>query len=242
MSVAINQIITVTGNKQLNFQPKFPVNENTTVELRAEFQSIGKINSKIYFGLHCFTEEGTEILCQHIFRTKESLLITSKNNDMTNFTLEKKPETWNNSIQTYDEKNNKLIGLYFDGNIDRLPDYLIQSPAYKTYEDNNILLNKAIPKEIYDKIIPFKTRIMNHYDSNTYDYSAACNASVDKQWTKFEAIYNGFSNGYGDIKGKFRLGTKVISPFILANYAQDSDAILEIKNIEIIVKDKPKLI
>ena len=120
MSVAINQIITVTGNKQLNFQPKFPVNENTTVELRAEFQSIGKINSKIYFGLHCFTEEGTEILCQHICRTKESLLITSKNNDMTNFTLEKKPETWNNSIQTYDENTYKLIGLYFDGNIDDL--------------------------------------------------------------------------------------------------------------------------
>ena len=79
-------------------------------------------------------------------------------------------------------------------------------------------------------------------DSNAYDYSAASNNEVDNQWTKFEATYNGFSEGYGDKKGKFRLGTKTISPIILANYGQDSNAILEIKNIEIIIKDKPELL
>ena len=83
---------------------------------------------------------------------------------------------------------------------------------------------------------------MNHYANSTYDYSAAKNVEVDKQWSKFEATYNGFSNGYGDIKGKFRLGTKTISPIILANYRQDSNAVLEIKNVEIIIKDKPKLL
>ena len=136
----------------------------------------------------------------------------------------------------------RIIGIYFDGNINRLPDYLVNYPAYDTYADNNIILNKELPKEIYDKIVPFRTRVMNHYLSSNYDYSAANHVKVDRQWTKFEAIYNGYSIGYGDIKGKFRLGTKSISPFVLANYGQKDEAILEIKNIEITVKNKPKLV
>ena len=159
---------------------------------------------------------------------------------MKGFTLEKKPETWCNSTETYDESYRKIIGIYFDGNINRLPDYLIKSPAYKNYEDKNIILNEAIPKDIFDKIVCFKTKVMNHYANSTYDYSAANGIVVDKHWTKFEAIYKGFSNGYGDIKGKFRLGTKYISPIIIANYQRDS--VTEIKNIEIIIKDTPKLI
>ena len=242
MSVTTYEIIKVTGNKMINFQQKFPVYENTIVELKGEFHSVGKTNSIIYFGLHCFREDGKDILCEDINRKKESLLITSVNTDMKGITLEKKPETWNNSTETNDENYYKLIGIYFDGNIDRLPDYLIKSPAYKTYENNNIILNEEIPQEIYDKIIPFKTRVMNHYYSGTFDYSAACNACVGEQWTEFKAVYNGFSNGYGDIKGNFRLGTKQISPFILANYHQNNDAVLEIRNIELNIKEKLKMI
>ena len=242
MSIQINKIITVTGEKVLSFQQRYPVTLDSVIELRAEFRSIGNIKSKLFFGLDCFKENGTTITSGEIFRTNESLLIISKNSDMMGFTLEKKPETWCNSTDTYSESYRKKIGFYFDGNINRLPDYLINSPAYKTYEDKNIFVNKAIPKEIYDKIICFKTKVMSHYDNSTYDYSAADNVEVDKQWSKFEATYNGFSNGYGDIKGKFRLETKTISPIIIANYQQDSNAVLEIKNIEIIIKDKPQLI
>ena len=83
---------------------------------------------------------------------------------------------------------------------------------------------------------------MNHYANSAYDYSAAYDAEVDNQWSKFEATYNGFSEGFGDKEGKFRLGTKTISPIILANYRQDSNAVLEIKNIKIIVKDKPEIL
>ena len=238
MSIDINEIITVTGHKQLDFQPKYPIDENTTVELSGQFRSTGTESSMIYFGLHSFGENGKEILSESINRVKEPLLIISKNTDTKSLILEKKPETWYNSNRS----DLKVIGIYFDGNIDRLPDYLINYPAYDTYADNNIILNKVLPKEIYDKIVPFRTRVMNHYSNSVYDYSAASHVKVDRQWTKFEAIYNGYSIGYGDIKGKFRLGTKSISPFVLANYNQKDEAILEIKNIEITVKNKPKLV
>ena len=242
MSVKIDEIITVTGNKHLNFKQKFPIYENTIVELSGEFRSIGISNSILYFGLHCFGENGKDIFSEDVYRTKESLLITSKNTDMKSLTLEKKPQTWYNTTEEYAQKNRKLIGIYYDGIINRLPDYLIRSPAYEIFDSNEIVLNKEIPKEIFDKIEPYKTRVMNHYSSCTYDYSAASYVKVDHQWTKFSATYNGFSEGYGDIKGKFRPSTKEISPLILANYDQNEDYIMEIKNIELIIKEKPKIV
>ena len=140
MSITIDEIITVKSNKMLNFQQKFPIYENTIVELSGQFRSVGQKPSRIYFGLHCFDEKGIDIFSETICRTKESLLITSKNTDMQSFSLDKKPETWNNSVHESDNYK-KLIGIYYDGNINKHPDYLIpKSLAYKNYDSNNITI------------------------------------------------------------------------------------------------------
>ena len=107
MSIAINEIITVTGHEQLDFQPKYPIDENTTVELSGQFRSTGTESSIIYFGLHSFGENGKEIFGESIYRVKEPLLIISKNTDMKSFILEKKPETWCGSVN--DRSDRKLI-------------------------------------------------------------------------------------------------------------------------------------
>ena len=85
---------------------------------------------------------------------------------------------------------------------------------------------------------------MNHNAGNghSFDCNAACGEVVPKQWKVYKAKYEGFSSGYGDIKGKFRLGTKIVSPFIICGCRQNEDAILEVRNVEIIVKDIPKFI
>ena len=85
---------------------------------------------------------------------------------------------------------------------------------------------------------------MNHNRGNTcsFDYSAACGEIVPENWKEYKALYEGFSSGFGDIKGKYRPETKKVLPFIICNYEQNEDAILEIRNIEIIIKDKPKFI
>ena len=229
-------IMSIKGNKQIFSKNKYPVNEDTVLELKGEFRSSGKTKSKIYFGLRCFKENGEEILAPKINRIDEPLLITSINTDGKSFTVNKKPEKWYNSDNSDGRKNFKYLGLYYDGNIERLPDYLIKTPAYKNFVDNNIYLNEELPKDIIDKIIPFQTRVMNHKDAGNYDYSAACNNEVPEIWTEFKAEYQGFSKGYGDIKGKFRPETRIVSPFV----RQNEDAILEIKNIEVFLKDKPK--
>ena len=242
MSVSSEEIIVVKSCKnQLDSKQKYEVNENTIIELKGYFRSSGKIKSIIYFGLKCFKENGESIEREHINRTKESLLITSINTDGKSFILNKRPETWNNSSDNYSNMYLKCIGFYFDGNINHLPDYLIYS-AYSNFNDNKINLNKDIPKEIIDKIIPYKTIVMNHNSGNgySYDYSVACGEVVSDKWTEYKALYKGFSDGYGDEKGKFRLGTKYVLPFIICNYVQNDDAILEISKVEIIIKDNPK--
>ena len=243
MSIDIINTLSIKGNKAIYSENRYPVKEETILELKGEFRSSGKIKSKIYFGLRCFKENGEEISAPQVNRIDEPLFITSINTDGKNFTVNKKPEKWNNSNDDSSLRYSKYLGLYYDGNINHLPDYLIKSPAYTHFEDNNIYLNQEIPKDIVDKINLFKTRVMNHYGSSIYDYSAALNEEVPCEvWKEFKATYKGFSNGYGDIKGKFRPETKFVNPVVLCNYSQNEDAILEIKNVKVTVIDKPKFI
>ena len=231
MSVNQNLVITIKGCKdQLDSKNRFQIQEDSVLELKGEFRSAGKIKSLIYFGLKCFRENGQGIEREDINRINEPLLITSINTDNKSLFFHKKPEKWNNNNDSYSETYLKHIGFYFDGNINHLPDCLLR---YNNYDNNLIYLKSEIPKEISEKIIPYQTKIMNHNCGNghSYDYSAACLEYVPEQWTEYKAIYDGFSNGYGDIKGKFRLGTKIVAPFVICNYQQNEDAILEIRNI-----------
>ena len=70
---------------------------------------------------------------------------------------------------------------------------------------------------------------MNHYSSNTYNYSGASGVLLSEEWAEYKAEYKGFNDGYGNLPGKFRLGTKQVSPFILPNYGQNNYALLEVE-------------
>ena len=240
MSVKSDFIYTIKGQKDpLNCTEKYKINKDSIIELKGEFRSAGKIKSKLHFGLRYFRENGSEIKREDINRIDESLIVTSINSDNKGLFVNRKPEKWNNKDDSHSQTYCKIVGIYLDGKIEHLPDYLIK---YKNYENNLINLCDEIPKEILEKIIPYETKVMNHNsgNGNSWDYSAACGEVVPERWTEYKAVYEGFSLGYGDIKGKFRLGTREILPFTICNYTQNEDAILEIKNIEIIIKHKPK--
>jgi len=159
MSINKNLVISIKGCKdQLDCKNKFQIHEDSVIELKGEFRSAGKTKSKIYFGLKCFKEDGTEISREDINRVDEPILITSINTDNKSLFLHKKPEKWNNQNDSYSERYSKLIGFYFDGNINHVPDYSLK---YKNYENNLIHLISEIPKEILDKIIPYQSKVMN---------------------------------------------------------------------------------
>ena len=242
MSVNQNFVMSIKGCKnQLDAKNKYYIFEDSVVELKGEFRSAGKTKSIIYFGLKCYKEDGTEITREHVNRINEPLLITSINTDNKSIFVNKNPENWNNKNDSYSNTYLKYVGFYFDGNFNHVPDYLA---IYQNYGNNIINLNEEIPKEIAEKIIPYTCKVMNHNNGNghSFDYSAACRENVPEQWTEYKAKYEGFSAGFGDIKGKFRPGTKIVLPFVICNYGQNEDAILEMRNIEIIINNKPKFI
>ena len=92
MSIESINILSIKGDKHIKSKNRYPVNEETVMELKGEFRSSGKIKSIIYFGLECFKENGDEILAPHVYRVDEPLLITSINTDGKSFSLNKKPE------------------------------------------------------------------------------------------------------------------------------------------------------
>ena len=192
--------------------------------------------------MKCFRDDGREISREDVNRVNEPLIITSINTDCKSFSVHKSPEKWNNGNDSGSNIYQKLIGIYIDDNINKLPDYLIPSPAYINIEGNSIILNNEITKEIFNKIIPYTTKVMNHNSGNfcSYDYSVICGENIPNQWKEYSCVYSGFSKGFGDIKGKFRPETREIKPFIHCNYEQNEDAVLEIKNIELNIKEKPK--
>ena len=196
MSIDHGLVICVKGCKdQLDSKKKYEINEDTLIELKGEFRSAGKIKSIIYFGLKCFREDGTGIEREDINRLDEDLLIISITNNNKGLLLHKNPEKWNNNSDTFSQTYLKWIGFYFDGNINHLPDYLIK---YNNYKNNLINLNEEIPEEISQKIIPYKSKVVNHNCGNgsSYDYSAACGVHVPEQWTEYKSIYEGFSIGF----------------------------------------------
>ena len=71
MSVFKNEIITVKGYNRLENKIMYPIYEDTIVELKGEFRSEGNIKSIIYFGLHCFREDDSEIQREDINRTNQ---------------------------------------------------------------------------------------------------------------------------------------------------------------------------
>ena len=226
-------------NRTLMSRSLFEIFDNSIVKLKGEFRSVGKTPSILYFGLKCLNKNKEEITSQQINRINEPLLIKSIDVGNNTIILDNKPKNWINSEKPDDQRYRQYIGIYYDGNTEHLPDDLIISPAFNTIEHEKIQLNQPIPPDIVEKIIPLKTKVMNHYGSSTYDYSVAGGISVPTKWTPYFATYQEYSNGNGDIRNKFRPTTKFICPVLLCNYYQKSEdnPILEIRNIEIKIKN-----
>lgn len=245
MSVKSYNITEVTGPKTIEIEKQYIINENTIIELKGEFRSSGKIKSKIQFGLKCLREDGRNISGTEIYRYEEPITIESINSDNKTIILEQNPKKWNNQDHPYANLHCKYIGIYLDGDIKHLPDYLLK---YSNYDNNILYLNEPVTDDIFEKIKINITKVMNHADTNNYDYSAAgfngdnggAEEVPSENWKEYKAIYKGFGPFTGvikDIRGKFRPGTKQVQPIILCNYGQNNDAILEIKNIEMILKN-----
>lgn len=234
----VQSIFVSQGYKPLvnDLGEKIPIYPNTKVELKGTFRSTGKNLSCLYFGLHCYKKDGTEILSEQVLRVNEPLLITSLSSDSKSFTVHETPKNWFMKKET--QAYQRVLGFYYDGNTNRLPDYTTARGSYESICDKSIELVSPLPKEVTEKIEIYKTVVMNHFAGGTYDYSVCPGSYVPKEWTTYQKDY--FGESFEQNIGKFRPETKYIKPFMLINYNQSDDEILEMKDFEFNVKYVPK--
>ena len=138
MSLKYTSLIEVKGYKYIESEKTYTIKDDTIIELKGEFRSCGDVKSMIYFDLISLRENGEEILGKHVLRVEEPLIVKSVGCDRKSLVLNKKPEKWDNSNEKYNINTFKYIGIYYDGKIEHLPDYLIYTPAYSKYNDNII--------------------------------------------------------------------------------------------------------
>ena len=214
-----SEIFSVKGPNTFQCKSdKIKINPEKSYLLSGEFKSIGTTLSKLHFGIMCFGSNDQEITPQKVIRKDISRTITSFDTTFKSFTLD-------DSAQIFAKG---FIGLYYDGNTDKLPDKLISG---QTVEGNAINFTKALPKEIADLIVVGKTKVMHHgHSKKVHMYNACDGKEVPKEWTTFSASFRGFAWGEG-VNGKFRKGTCYACPIIIAHHSQDSTAVLEMKNV-----------
>jgi len=225
------EAMRIIGPKELYSEQLYEIFEDSEIELSGEFRSEGSIGSRLFFGLRCYKENKSEIHSRLVWREQDSFVITSINKDGKTLFLNQ------NKVDTC-RQHKKCIGIYLDGNTNNLPNFLLE---YAKIENNEIQLIEKMPNDVLNKIKIWISKVIIHYANGTFDYSACGGDIVPNNWTKYEAKYYGNIQAFNFEKGKLRPETKFISPFILANHYQDNKSILEIKNIQLNIKFKPKL-
>lgn len=194
---------------------------NGSYYLSGYFKSAGSsgLNSRLYFGIACFDYLKRLInpdMVSHYTNTETTLAQPLNNGDTIVYLTS--ASNWHTSASA---KSTRKLGVYYN-EIDVYPKYTYtRSTVYYTEADlinNTITLTTAWS----GGTIPSGTYVANHYDSGTYLYIAASNASIPFTWTKYTSInaISGWSinNSYS----YFRYGTEYIKLLFLSNYGQDS--------------------
>ena len=217
--------------------PKIKIDTSKKHTLRAKFKAIGKEKSKLYFGIACYDESEKLIPAQEVYRKPSSCTVLA----FTENTLktDTQPKDWASGAV---KGTSKWLGFYFDGDTKRLPDYVWvkdekeqdnanESGIYSVFDEDALKLNMPLPDVVVAKIQKGVTKICNHFKGNTYNYSAASTTEVPDEWTEYSAVIQG--EGWNDDKSKFRVNTKSIAVVILANFEQQKEAKLLMKELEL---------
>ena len=228
-----SRITCWTGNA-IHIGPKISVDSlRQKYTIRAKFRSTGEEKSILYFGVVCYDENGKEI---HSYETNRKSACTIVDVAENSLKTDIQPTDWFFGACAWHQKH---IGFYFDGNTDRLPDFVwtrnkndnsMESGIYSGFEQDNLKLNEKLPDSVLCRIQKGTTKICNHFSNGTYVYSAAARVTVPEKWTEYKAVME--EEGWNNDLTKFRIGTKYISVLVLANYEQNENAELEMKDVE----------
>lgn len=206
----------------------------TPVTISGDFKSVGTVPSILYFGIVCYRADGSEIFAHDNIRIEEARLV--KQFTAQQILLDEAPKTWfDNTSCGY----RRALGFYLSGNTNNTPDYVAyDSSAEQTAEagafamNGDILsLNVPIPSAILSCIVPGQTIVMNHCSSSTYHYGAAYNATLSNEYKTYTATFQ--MDAFNDAANKYRKDTAKVGLVILANFQQNANAVMHMRNIKL---------
>lgn len=203
-----------------------PVDTNNTYKLTGEFKNLWSESSTLLFWLKSYDENQEEINAWRIWRGWNAITVASF--DDLKISWVETPTGWIVWNAAYHQK---AIGIYYDGDTTKLPDYVfkwkdfhysheVKQWWYSDVIGNDIMLTRKIPDEIAQNIIPWTTKVMNHRSWGTYLYyyqSTNPTSSVSNQWETRSWQANGEEFSINPV-WKFRTGTKYVRIHILANH------------------------
>lgn len=227
-------VFQITGNASIVSNTRIKIHMDRRYRLSGKFKSAGSIPSVIYFGLATYRANGAHIESWEGSRTGISAIIESVSGN----TIHTRNDVvgWNTgAVSSY----SKAIGFYFNGDTNRLPDYVLTnwgigaatpgSGTYSSASGRAIELNIPVPAGILAQIRP-TTRVLNHYAGGSYVYTAAQGNSVTTTWQDFTGTITGFD--MANSIDKFRAETDHVAIIILANYQQNSSAVLNVDDLK----------
>lgn len=214
-----------------------PVDPSKRYRVSGSFRSVGEGASLLYFGLAPYTDDPRFIWIEEVNRVGTPGTVSSfDDNQIT--TIE--PLSGWSAGMSYQ----RLIGFYYDGRINRLPDWVWIGYEVETIYDtdpelscysqatgNQIWLNEPIPAGQASRIIPGTTKVMNHSSGGTYLYTAAAAVTVPETWTHYEGEITGASFAVGD--NTFRPETAYVRFLLLLNHAQGPEKRLHFTDLKI---------
>lgn len=225
-----NQVFRETGHSATRQSSVLiPVDVDKTYRISGRFKSTGAADSKIFYGLTPFDENGTFITSEWVMRLGSEGIVQSVSD--TAITTTEVLSSWNDASAN---PVHRIIGIYYDGDTDKQPDVLIEDRTHGGFTDvsgNSILLYEPLPTAVADQIVADVTVVRNHRMGAGHMYTVTNgNKLVPGEWTTFsheELTGEGMGGAY-DI---FRQDTAFVKLLLLANYAQSDSEVLEFDDL-----------
>jgi hypothetical protein len=239
----------VSGGASIFSSKLIPVDPSKQYRLTGTFRSTGKTPSRIYFGFLPILDDGNNSTQtpQHAFKKGNDGVIERW--DDGSIITQDLLTGWNQSPIS---RSARVMGFYYDGKTNRIPDFLMYARAYGTDEygaylttsEKTINLSHPIPDDVQKKLIPGVSIVKNHYaGAGSYLYSVNSYTEIPNDWTTYSAISTG--DGWTQTGSRnFRPFTRYVRIMMLLNYSQDDTATIEFDNIilEEVQGDEPERI
>ena len=217
----------VEGHGLISQKKIIKYDPDTTYVISVDLKSIGKENSAVLLSAQCFSDSMEEINSHDVHSVANTDLIIDyakiisiRVNHSANI------DNWKSKDVPKDQR---MIGFYYDGNTNHLPDYVHKN--YIEARNDLIELELELPADVRNKIVSGVTVIRNHYAGPWHVHPFS--GPIKREWTHIVRRVQGINLGTSDTPNQFRKETKYFRVVLHYNWGQTDQESLLFKNFSL---------